>query len=481
MDGMQKKVTTGLVWTFGERITAQLVTTIVTIVLARLLDPANYGVISIVTIFISFCDVFVSSGFGSAVVQRKDPDEGDFHTAFLISFSLAWLLYALLFFVAPLISRFYEMSELTLLIRVMALRLPIASINSIQQAYVQKEMAFRRFFIATLFGTVLSGFVGVSLAYYGFGVWALAGQYLTNTTVDTIVLWFVCGWTPRLRFSKDKAKALFSFGWKVLASNLVSTLENDIRSLLVGKVFGPADLAFYDQGKKYPSLLMMNINASINKVMLPAFSEYQDDNTRLKSMLRRSIQIGLFLLMPIMFGFFAVADSFVRVVLTDKWIAAVPFIRIFCLYFLSRPLETSCQQVILAKGKSGTVFHIMVIVSCCSIISVLIAVFVLKSVMMIAVGSIITTLVSILCYMVSTNRMIGYSVKEQFSDLLKPLLMSLLMVIAIGVVGMVTKSTTAKLIAQVITGIVVYIAAAAFSKDRTFKYLLQMIGKIIHR
>ena len=320
-----KKITGGLVWTFGERITAQLVSTIVTIILARLLDPSHYGVVSIVTVLIAVCNVFVTGGFGSAIVQKKEVTHTDYNTAFILSFTMSLILYAILFVSAPFIAKFYKMDQLVWVIRIMSLRLIIASMNTIQQANVQRMMAFKRFFISTSIGTIVSGFVGVVMAYKGFGVWALVAQYLTNTTMDTCFLCLVSEWFPKFEFSKEKAKQIYSFGWKVLATQLVFTLQGDIRSLIVGKVFGPSKLAYYDQGMKYPSLFVTNINTAINKVMLPAYSREQDHLERLKEMLRKSIRIGAYVMAPILIGFAVVANTFVGGILTDKWLPAVPF------------------------------------------------------------------------------------------------------------------------------------------------------------
>ena len=251
----------GLFWTFGERIIAQLVSLVVTIILARLLDPEHYGIISIVTVFITFCNIFVSSGFGSAVVQKKNADDDDFNTAFMIGFIISLILYAVIFTFSPFIGNFYNMPLLSPVMRIMGLRLILASFNTIQHAYIQKNMQFKKFFFATLIGTVISAVVGIIFAVLGFGVWALVAQYLTNTIIDSIVLLLIGQWKPKFVLKKSRAKKLFSFGWKVLVTEVVYTLEGDIRSLIVGKVFGSADLAYYDQGKKYPSLLVTNINS----------------------------------------------------------------------------------------------------------------------------------------------------------------------------------------------------------------------------
>ena len=262
----------GLFWSFGERIVAQLVSTVVSVILARLLSPEHYGVISIVMVFIALCDIFTNSGMGRSIVRKKEADDLDYNTAFVIGLALSAVLYAIVYLGAPSIANFYEMPELTIVLRVMGVRLPIGAMNTLQHARVQREMRFRSYFLSTLFGTVLSGAIGIGMAYAGFGIWALVGQYLSSSIINTLVLLFTDRWFPKVQFSIARAKEIFSFGWKVLATDLVFTLQTDIRSLIIGKVFGSADLAYFDQGKKYPKLLVDNVNKAINTVMLPAFS-----------------------------------------------------------------------------------------------------------------------------------------------------------------------------------------------------------------
>lgn len=481
MSNKKNGIKGGLIWSFGERITAQLVSTVVTIVLARLLDPTHYGIISIVTVFISFCNVFVTSGMGSAIVQKKEVDERDYNTAFLISLTIAIVLYIALFLSAPYIAQFYGMKELKWVLRVMALRLPLASVNSIQQAHVQRAMQFKRFFIATLFGTVLSGFVGIALALKGFGVWALVAQYLTNTTVDTIVLIFVEKWIPKFQFSVEKAKSIYSFGWKVLATDLVYTAEEDIRSLIVGKVFGSADLAYYDQGKKYPSILVNNLNSAINKVMLPAYSRSQDNLENLKKMLRKSIAVGIFILAPVLIGFAAVSDSFISVILTDKWMFCSPYIKIFCIIYLTRPLETACHQALLAIGRSDIVLRIMIAINVVALAAVFIAVFGFNSVFLIAVGSLISSFVSLACFMGYSNKLISYHFGEQIEDIAPALFSSVVMGGIVYLIGLVNIDKVPLLFLQVVVGGIVYVLLAKLLKIQAFQYLLGSVKKMSKR
>ncbi len=468
-------ITGGVFWAFAERISAQLVSALVGIILARILLPEDYGAVSIVMVFITICNVFVTSGFGAAIVQKKEVDKTDYDTAFILSLVMSVVLYCVLFIIAPFVADFYKMPVLRPVIRVLGIRLILTSLNTIQQAHVQREMQFRKFFISTLFGTVVSCIVGVIMAYSGCGVWALVCQYLTNTAIDTIVLAFVGGWNPGFKFSKTKAKEIYSFGGKVLCTELIFTLEGDIRSLIVGKVFGSADLAYYDQGRKYPSLIVGNINSALTKVLLPALSREQDNLYELTKILRKCVMIGCYLLCPLLIGFAAVADDFVTVVLTEKWAAAVPFIIIFCFSYLTRPIETACHQALLAIGRSGIVFWIIVSINVVGIASVIVSVFVLQSVLWIALFSLVCTAVSLVCFLISAKVLIGYGFKEQLSDMCPAIGMSLVMGAIVYLFEFIDFSVYLKLTAQVLTGIIIYIALSVLTKNKSWNFIISYL------
>lgn len=309
----------------------------------------------------------------------------------------------------------------------------------------------------------------------------LVAQYLTNTTVDTIVLIFVEKWIPKFQFSVEKAKSIYSFGWKVLATDLVYTAEEDIRSLIVGKVFGSADLAYYDQGKKYPSIIVNNLNSAINKVMLPAYSRSQDNLENLKKMLRKSIAVGIFILAPVLIGFAAVSDSFISVILTDKWMFCSPYIKIFCIIYLTRPLETACHQALLAIGRSDIVLRIMIAINVVALAAVFIAVFGFNSVFLIAVGSLISSFVSLACFMGYSNKLISYHFGEQIEDIAPALFSSVVMGGIVYLIGLVNIDKVPLLFLQVVVGGIVYVLLAKLLKIQAFQYLLGSVKKMSKR
>lgn len=475
MDSSKQKVAGGLFWSYGERIMAQLVSLIVSIVLARLLDPENYGVISIVMIFITLCDAIVTGGFGNSIVQKKDADELDVNTMLICSVATSFFLYVILFLAAPFIADFYQMEIIRPILRVLGLRLLISGVNSIQRAWIQKRMLFKRFFISTSFGTIISAVVGISMAYMGAGAWALVGQYLTNSFIDTVVLFITNDWRPKLQFSFDRAKQMLSYGWKVLLTTVVYTVEGDLRSLIVGKQFGSADLAYYDQGKKFPNLLVSNINTSISNVMFPVLSKNQDNRERMKAICRRSIKTSTYLLAPLLLGLIAVSNEFVRVILSDKWLPCVPFLQILTLVYLVRPLTTTDQQAIMSTGRSDLTLRIMIAVNVTDVILLLIAVFAMKSVIMIAVGALLTEVVSMALFMKYVKKCIGYTYLEQLSDIAPSLLLAISMGVIVYLVGKINVNVIIVLFLQVVVGAGYYLAMSCILHFEPFIYLVKTL------
>ena len=241
------QVASGLFWAFGERILAQGISFIVSIILARILLPEEYGAVSLLLIFINIANVFVSNGFGEALIRKKDASSDDYSTIFLCSLTVSFVVYLVLFLAAPVIGEFYNNDSLSWLIRIMAFKIPISAISTIQHAYVSNKMIFKKFFFATLAGTLISGILGIAMAYMGFGAWALVIQYLSNTCIDTLMLFLIVEWRPRLIFKKKSASELLGFGWKVMLSSLINTVYIELRSLIIGRMYTTADLAFYNK------------------------------------------------------------------------------------------------------------------------------------------------------------------------------------------------------------------------------------------
>lgn len=470
-------VLSGLFWKFGERITAQFVSLLVSIILARLLSLDDYGTVALIMVFITIANVFVSSGFGNALIQKKNADNLDFSSVFYINIAVSLVLYAVIFMCAPFVASFYKMPVLSPALRVLAIRIPVAAINSIQHAYVSRNMLFKRFFWSTLFGTLLSGVVGIIMAYKGFGIWALVAQYLTNTCTDTVVLWFTVKWRPILACSFERAKPLIKYGWKLLVSNLIDTGYIQLRSLLIGKIYTSEDLASYNQGEKYPQVLSVNINSSIGSVLFPAMSQFQNDKNKIKEITRRSIQVCSYVIWPMMIGIAAVAEPLIRLLLTDKWLSCVPFLRIFCFTYGLYPIHTANLQAVNALGRSDLSLKLEVIKKIMGF--TVLAMTISLGPLAIAAGLIVTGILSTFINSFPNRKLLDYKYIEQLKDILPSFGLALFMGVCAYCISFFGMPDLITLIVQAAVGAAIYIGSSKILRFASFEYLYGMVKSML--
>ena len=474
-------VTNNFLWKFAERISAQLVTFLVSLVLARILLPEDYGTVSLVLVFIEFANVFVSQGLGSALVQKQNADDLDFSSVLFFNIGFSIVLYFVLFFVSPVIASFYDMEELIVVIRVFSLRLILASINTVQQAYVARKMIFKRFFWSTLLGTLLSGVFGIYLALKGYGVWALVAQYLINTFVSTVVLGITLKWVPKLMYSWKRVGMLFKFGWKILFEGVAETLSGQIRNLIIGKVYSDADLGYYTKAQQFPQLVMTNINASISAVLFPAMSSIQTDRSRLVELMRESVRISSYILFPMLFGISAVATNLVTVLLTEKWLSSVPYIYVACFsYFITIGMYAR-HEALKSIGRSDV---FMVEHMFARVVNFVLLLLVYRiSVMAIALSGILGGLILWFTIMYTSKKYTGYQYKDQINDIALLILMSVIMFIPTFLFGYyLNLNPIVELFLQVIIGVTIYLILSIFFKPAGFSAVVRFIKeKIITR
>ena len=460
-------------WRIGESSGAQLVSFLVSIVLARLLAPEDYGVIALVTVFTSILQVFVDSGLGTALVQKKNADEADFSSVFYFNVLVCLTLYAGMFVAAPAIAKFYDNPIYVPLVRVLSLTLVISGLKNIQQAYVYRHMIFKRFFFSTLGGTIASAILGIVMAYAGFGVWALAAQYVSNTAIDTLILWITVPWRPKKKFSWTKLKSLLSYGWKLLVSALLDTGYTSVWNLLIGKVYSSADLSFYDQGSKYPKAIIGTISNSIDSVLLPTMSFVQDDRAQIKSMTRRSIVTSVYVMAPLMMGLAGCAEPLVSLILTDKWLPCVPYMRIFCITYMFWPVHSANLNAIKAMGRSDLFLRLEILKKIIGIGLLLCTMRI--SVMAMACSLLISSVTSQIINSYPNWKLLNYRYLEQLRDILPSILLAVIMAVAVGAVPLLGYGNVLTLCIQIPLGAVIYVAGSAIFRLESFRYLLNMI------
>jgi O-antigen/teichoic acid export membrane protein len=466
-------------WRFAERCGAQLVTFIVSIVLARILAPEDYGTIALITVFTNIMQVFVDSGLGTALIQKKDADDLDFSSVFYFNFAVCLVLYGVMFVAAPFIAAFYDDATLTPLVRVISLTIVISGVKGIQQSYVSRNMLFKRFFFATLGGTIFSAFLGIGFAYVGFGVWAIVVQQLSNTTIDTLILWLTVKWRPKKMFSWQRLKGLLTFGWKLLASSLLNTVYNNLRSLIIGKLYSSADLAYYNQADKFPNVIVSNINSSIDSVLLPTMASAQDDHVRVKAMTRRAIKTSTYIMAPLMMGLAFCAEPVVRLVLTDKWLPCVPFLRIFCITYMFYPIHTANLNAINAMGRSDLFLRL-------EIIKKIMGMTILISTMWFGVTAMAYSLLlsGVLSQIINSWpnwKLLDYGYLEQLKDIVPGIILAVIMGCCVYLISLLGLSSAVTLLIQVPLGAAIYIGASAMLHLESFEYLMGIVKPVLDR
>lgn len=472
-------VTSNLFWRFAERFFAQMIAFIVSVILARVLEPTAYGTVALIAVFTSILQVFVDSGLGNALIQKKDADDLDFSTVFFTNITFCTLLFGLVFIVAPSIAKFYDDISLVPYIRVLGLTVLISGIKNVQQAYVSRHLMFRKFFFSTLSGTVIAGIVGVVMAYNGFGVWALITQQVVNLSVDTLVLWVTVKWRPKKTFSFQRLKGLFSYGWKLLVSALLDTGYTRLRQLIIGKVYSSEDLAFYDNGEKYPHLVITSVDVSIDSVLLPTLSRAQTDRDRVKSMTRRAIQISTYIMAPLMMGLIFVAEPLTRILLTEKWLPAVPFLRIFCVVYLFYPIHTANLNAIKAMGRSDLFLKLEIIKKCIGLTAMLITVGI--SVMAMAYSLLVTTFANQVINNWPNRKLLNYGYFEQLKDILPNLFLALFMGLCVYTISFIGLNDLLTLIIQIIVGGIIYIGCSILFKLESYSYSIDILKRYVKK
>lgn len=471
------------IWRLLERIGSQSITLIVSIILARLLDPNVYGIVALVVIINTILNVFVDSGFAKALVQKKEFDEKDFSTVFVFNTSFCIALYFLIYIIAPYVSEVYNVSNLSVVIRVMGISIILYGIRNVLVAYISKFLLFKKMLFSSLMGTVCGAFVGIFMALNGFGLWALVFKELVSAIVDTLILWFLIEWKPTFYFSKERLKSLFAYGWKILIASLLIHGYNNIRQLVVGKVYMPSDLAYFNQGRQFPNAIATNINNAMDSVLFTIYSNEQDNKEKIKNIIRKSLNINTFIQYPVLLGLFFSAENFIQFVLSEKWLPCVPYFRIYCGIFILEPIITNCINSIKAIGKSEVALKVTVIDKFFGLIFLYIVLY--YGPIMIASSMLFTSVISVMLCFICNRYFFNYTLFEQCIDIFPNFALSLVTGGLIYICNNIHSNYALCFIIQFLLGFCVYISLSYLFKTKGYKYFNskahQMLYKFKHK
>lgn len=476
-----KKISSALMWKLLERFGVEIAQFVLQIVLARILSPEHYGVLSMMVIFTTLANVFIQRGFNTALIQNKDVTEDDYSSVFWVTMGIAVILYAVLFICAPWIAAFYEMPDLVAPFRVLCLVLFPGAVNSIQLAKISRKLDFKKVFRSNVVAIVLSGIVGIVLAFKNAGLWALVVQNILNVTIACVVMWFTVKWRPRFVCDLARIKVLFSYGWKLLVSGLLDTLYQDIRSLVIGKKYDADTLGYYNRGKQFPQFIINAINSAVQSVMLPAMSAEQDDRDKVKTMMRRSIMLSSYIIFPMMAGLAGVASPLVKLILTEKWLPCVPYMQIYCFTFAFYPVHSCNLQAINAMGRSDVFLKLELIKKAYGLVALILATVCFDSPIAIALTGIVTCLIGCVVNASPNKKLVNYSYFEQMLDILPSFLASAVMLVCVLAVQLLNLGSVLTLLVQVVVGVVVYVLISIICKLSPYKLMLAAVKGLLNK
>lgn len=472
------KATRGMFWSLAENFGLQAVQLVVSIVLARLLLPEQFGLIGMLALFMALAQSLLDSGFGSALIQKKEVTRVDACSVFYFNLLVGLLLTALLWAAAPLVSRFFGEPVLTPLTRALSLNLFINAFALVPTALLTRRMDFKALLKVSFFAVGISGGVAIGLALRGFGVWSLAVQAVLAALLNAVLLWLVSRWRPSLLFSRISLATMFSFGSRMLLSGLLDTFFRNIYQPLIGRLYSAADVGYYVRAQTLQASAIQPAGSALGRVLFPALSPFQDDRARMRYAVRKAMTTAAFFHFPLMIGLIAVADALLRLLLTDRWAPSIPYFQLFCVIGLLYPLHLINLTVLTATGRSDLFLRLELIKK----VLVLLAIAITHrwGITALLCGQIATSLLAYGLNSYYSGPLIGYPTRRQLRDIIPFMLMALLMGGAMLWVGAQIDSLLPRLAAQTATGMLVYLVLSYLVSRAMLVDVLHLARRAVH-
>lgn len=475
-ESLKNKTVKGTVWSTLERFSVQGIQFIVMIIMARILTPEDYGLVGMLAIFIAVSQSLIDSGFSQALIRKQDRSEIDNSTVFYFNIGVGAILYLILFFSAPLIASFYNEPQLVPITRIIGLSLVFNSLVVVQRALLTINLDFKTQAKASFVGVIISGAIGITMAYTGFGVWAIVWQQISNLAVVTVLLWILSRWKPIWAYSWKSFRELFSFGSKLLASGLLDTIFRNLYLIVIGKFFKASDLGYYTRAHQFTDFASSNITGIFQRVTYPVLCTIQNDDTRLSNVYRRLLRTSAFIIFPLMTGMAAVAKPMVISFLTEKWLFSAVLIQILCFSQMWYPVHAINLNLLQVKGRSDLFLKLEIIKKALTVIVLCITL--PMGLIPLCIGTIFSSIIALIINTHYTGKLINLGFLKQMKDLLPTLLLSLATgMIVYLTVTYINMASWLALIVGVIEGIVLYIGMAKILRFNEFTELITIIRR----
>lgn len=469
MEGnIKSKTLSGLLWQFLQKITGQLFSFVVTVILARLLTPEDYGVVALACMFNVLVGIFISGSMDAALIQKKNADDLDYNTVFYSALFMSFVIYGVVYVGSPYFAAFYHNEQICPIMRVLALTMPIGALSMVQNSIISRRMEFKKFFASSMSGQVVAALVGIGMAYRGFGPWALVAQQMLSGITNTLVMFCIVRWHPKLMFSCTRFRTLFSFAWKKTAAGFIGTLCGQLKGYLIGYRYTAADLAYYNRGEGIPQMLDNNITGTINAVLFPALSKFQGDVKAVKNGIRRAMMTSSYILSPIFLGLAAVSDKIVLLLYSDKWSSAIPFMQLACLTCVVSVLNGANVQALFAIGKSGEVLKLEIYKK--PVMLALIFGGIYFGPIGISAFNFLYSIYGLFVNNRPNRKLLDYSLREQVGDVKVGVLFSIAMALLVYLIGLFFENAVWALCVQIPVGIILYVSLSELLKPEAYMY-----------
>ena len=478
MNTLKQKAINGILWNAADRFSQQSIRFVFLIILARLLLPEDFGIIGMLAIFMAVAQSLIDSGFGSALIQKKDADQVDFSSVFYLNLIIGFALFLLIYVSAPLIAQFFKEPQLTNISRFMGLIFILHSFSLIQTTFLIKKIDFKTQTKVGMISVALSGIIGIILAYNGFGVWSLAIQNVSMVFFRSLMLWILSKWRPAFMFNLKSIKSLFSFGSKLLVSGLLNQFFENIYYFVIGKAFDARTLGYYNQANRFQQYPSQNMTSIVESVTFPVFSQVQDDNNRLKRGYKKALKTLAYFNFPLMIGSIAIAKPFFGFLLTEKWLPAVPYFQLLCVIGVFFPIQSLNLNILKVKGRSDLFLKLEIIKRGITIVAI--AVCLPFGILALVIGQVIVTFVAYFINTYYSARFIDYGTKKQIIDIIPYLFLSFLMGLIVWIIGaIINLQYFPKLVIQISAGVVFYYLISRLVNFEAYKESIEIFKTLL--
>lgn len=478
-ESLKNKTVKGVAWSGIDNIAQFGVSFIVSIILARLLSPDDYGLLGIIAVFTAVCNAIINGGFTIALIRKKDATEDDYNTMFMVNFCLSLFFYALIFVCSPFIAFFFSRNELTLLTRVSSISLVIGAISLVQQTRLTKRIDFKSQTKITIIASVASGVIGIIMAVLDYGVWALVAQQISSQLFRTVLLWIVNKWIPKLRFSAESFKELFGFGWKMMVGSLLNTVWNELYQLVVGKFYNPATLGQYTRSNQFSQLFSSNLTQVVQRVTFPVLSSIQDDETRMLDAYRRIIKITMFITAISMFFLGAISEPLLYCLIGPKWHDAAVYLPLICISASTYPLHALNLNILEVKGRSDIFLILEIIKKIVMLGPLFIGAFI--GIIPMLYANLASAIISYFLNSYYSGKLIGYSSWMQIKDFAPSYGLASIIAVSVFFMKDIPMSYWLILPVQIITGLALFFVICRTTNISEYKEVIDIVKPFINR